>query len=395
MISYLPNTNANLKHAFREMKGFDWEGDFRPMAKVALQSILEGQLQWEIEGKLGFKPYERSIERKDYRNGSYGRHLLTEMGDLEIRVPRIRNGGMCFQAIERYVRRSQSVDHAIMGCFVYGNSTRKVGLALAPILGEQVSSTTVSRISRSLDHAVGEYHRRELRDRYRFLFFDGVVLKKKGPANRRRVFLCVYGIPWEGPAEMIDFRQAHGESQNAWEGFLRDLYKRGILGEKTDLMITDGGKGLHAALEIAYPHVPLQRCWAHKTRNILDKVKAADEKQVKRMIARIWGAENQTKATQAYWRFAQKWRKDYPKAVKCLEVDLDDLLAFYSIKEKNKDQTKRLWSKIRTTNPIERAFREIKRRTRPMGVFTNKESMERIVFAVFFHLNNPKKMLPF
>jgi transposase-like protein len=371
------------------MKGFDWEGDFRPIARDALKKLLEDRLQEEIDEVLEVEHYGRGEQRRGYRNGSYIRHLLTEMGDLEIKVPRIREGGMIFEVFEQYKRRCRSVDRAILGCFVYGHSTRKVGEALAPILGEGVSSSTVSRISRCLDDAVAEYHRRPLVDRYRFLFFDGIVLKKRGPdRNRRRVFLCAYGIRWDGVAEMIDFIQAHGESQSAWEAFLNDLYKRGVEGKKTELIITDGGKGLHAALDVIYSRIPQQRCWAHKARNVLNRVKEKDKDKIKKMIHRIWGAKNRREATKAYWKLAHEWRHIYPQAIKCLERDLDDLLAFYAIAQSE------WWSKIRTTNPIERSFREVKRRTRPMGVFTNRESMERIVFAVFHHLNNRWKMKP-
>lgn len=389
MFGYLPSTNNYIKHAFREMKGFDWEGDFRATARLALKMILEDRLQAEISELLEVEPYGRALKRNGYRNGSYVRHLLTEMGDLELRVPRIRQGGMRFEVFEQYSRRCKSIDQAILGCFVLGHSTRKVGAALAPMLGEKVSSSTVSRISQCLDQAVLEYHRRPLADCYRFLFFDGIVLKKRGGgSNRRRVFLCAYGISHEGKAEMIDFIQAHGESQTAWEAFLNDLYSRGLLGKKTELIITDGGKGLHGALEVIYPRILKQRCWAHKARNVLDKVKKQDQAKIKKMMNRIWGAKNRRQATQAYWKLTRQWRELYPEAIRCLERDLDDLLSFYAIAQRE-------WhSKIRTTNPIERCFREVKRRTRPMGVFTNRESMDRIVFAIFHHLNNQWKMKP-
>lgn len=389
MFGYLPETGAYLKHAYREMNRFEWEGDYRPMAKVALKEILEGHFKQELEEVLGLELYEHSSERKNYRNGSYARHLLTEMGDLEIRVPRLRRGGLHYKILARYSRRSKSIDQLILGCFIYGHSTRKVGEALAPLLGEKISSSTVSRICQSLDAAVLEYHVRILADRYRFLFFDGIVLKKHGPdRNRRRVFLCAYGITWDGKAEMIDFIQAHGESQSAWEAFLNDLYKRGVIGNKLELIITDGGKGLHAALDVVYPRVPQQRCWAHKSRNVLNKVKTKDQEKVKKMLHRIWGAKNRREATKAYWKLAHEWRHRYPQAIACLERDLDDLLSFFTISQSE------WWSKIRTTNPIERAFREVKRRTRPIGVFTNRESMERIVYAIFHYLNNQWKMKP-
>lgn len=382
MFMLLPKTEAYLKHAMRELHGFDWEGDYRPRARAAIKALLEGELQREVAAEVGVEAYVRGEERRDWRNGSYFRHLLTEVGDLELAVPRRRRGGMAFQSLRRYQKRAKTIDRAILGCFVYGLSTRKVGEALGTILGEKPSSSTVSRIAKELDQAVAAYHRRPLLDQYRFLFFDGVVLKRRRPlGEQRRVFLCAYGIRWNGLPEMIEFYQAQGESQNAWEAFLRDLYERGLIGKNTQLVITDGSQGLHAALAVVYPRIPRQRCWAHKVRNVLDKVRVKDQPALKRTLAKIWGAKNLKAATQAYWRLASSWRTSYPAAVACLERDLDELLAFFAI------PLPALWSKIRTTNPIERAFREVKRRTRPMGVFTNKESMERIVYALFAFLN--------
>src|SRR5207344_3276305 len=144
---------------------------------------------------------------------------------------------------------------------------------------------------------------------------------------------------------------------------------------------TDGGTGLHQALQIVYPKIVMQRCWAHKTRNVLDKVKKIDQPAVKQALNRISHASNRREASQAYWRFSSRWAKPYPRAVACLKKDFDQLLSFFQIKNSQ------LWSRLRTTNLIERAFREVRRRTRPMGVMAHTQSLQRIVFAVFHHLN--------
>jgi putative transposase len=253
---------------------------------------------------------------------------------------------------------------------------------LAPILGEKVSASTISRISRDLDHQVNLYHSRELADRYRYLFFDGVVLKSKGAAKvQKKILLCAFGVRVDGVHEMIDFYPAASESQACWEAFLRDLYQRRLEGKRCELIGTDGGTGLHAALQIVYPKIRLQRCWAHKTRNVLDKVKKKDQQAVKKALNRISHAANQKEGTEAYWSFATRWRKIYPRAVACVEKDLEQLLTFFQIKDS------KLWSQLRTTNLIERAFVEVRRRTRPMGVMAHTQSLQRIVYAVFHHLN--------
>jgi transposase-like protein len=375
-------TVRNVSRAFKEINAFEMEGDFKPKARQALKEILEKRLEEEMSEYLGLSRYEHAADRPDYRNGRYVRHLLTEMGDLELLVPRSRKGKFPTKLFERYARRCRSVDRVLLACFCLGLSTRKAASVLAPILGEKVSASTISRIARGLDKEVKLYHGRQLEDCYQYLFFDGVVLKSKGAARvQKKILLCAFGITVDGVQEMIDFYAAASESQACWEAFLRDLYQRGLKGSGCDLIATDGGTGLHAALQIVYPKLLLQRCWAHKTRNVLDKVKKKDQGAVKKALNRISHGANHREATEAYWRFASRWRKTYPKAVACLEKDLDQLLSFFQIKNSQ------LWSRLRTTNLIERAFREVRRRTRPMGVMAHTQSLQRIVFAVFHHLN--------
>jgi putative transposase len=375
-------TARNVSRAIKEINAFEWEGDFKPVARQALKQLLEDRLQEEMAQYLGVARYEHVEDRVDYRNGYYLRHLLTEMGDLELLVPRSRNRRFPTKLFERYARRCRSIDRVLLACFCLGLSTRKAASVLAPVLEEKVSAATISRISRDLDREVKLYHSRPLTDQYRYLFFDGVVLKSKGAAKvQKKILLCAFGITVDGKQEMIDFHAAASESAACWESFLNDLYKRGLIGSHCELTATDGGTGLHAALEIIYPKILTQRCWAHKTRNVLDKVKKKDQPAVKKALNRISHASNHREATAAYWRLASRWRKTYPRALACLEKDLDQLLSFFQTKNSQ------LWSRLRTTNLIERAFREVRRRTRPMGVMANTQSLQRIVFAVFHHLN--------
>ena len=333
-------TVRNVNRALKEVNAFEWEGDYRPETAKRLKAILEERMDEELEQYLGRAKHERREEgdREDYRNGSYLRHLLTEIGDLIVRVPRSRKG-FVLRVLEAYKRRSRSVDQLIMACFVLGMSTRKVSTALFSLLGERVSASTVSEVAKTLDQAVKRHHERDLSDTYRFLFFDGVVLKQRGAAKvQKRIILSAYGETWEGKKEMIDFLLATSESQNAWEGFLRDLYGRGLEGKGCEMITTDGGNGLRNALEVVYPRIPRQHCWAHKTRNVLDKVKKVDQDKVKKDLNRISHAKNRQSATQAYWSFCQKYRKAYPEAVKSLESEIDDLLSFYQVKLSAKER---------------------------------------------------------
>lgn len=193
--------------------------------------------------------------------------------------------------------------------------------------------------------------------------------------------LVALGLRPDGKKEVIDFRLARGESAAEWERFLDDLYKRGLTGEGLDMICVDGGSGLLAALPMVYDKIPVQRRWAHKIRNILNKVRKADEPLVKADLHAVMNADAASKARSASRRFAERWGEAYPAAVACLRDDLDELLTCFRYK------TLAARKAVRTTNAIERRFREVRRRTRPMGVFQDRTSMDRILFAVFTHEN--------
>ena len=270
----------------------------------------------------------------------------------------------------------------ILACFVVGLSTRKVGEALLPILGRPVSPATVSPVAKQLDAVVAAFHARPLKERYRVLMLDGVVLARKtGAGAIRRPVLVALGLRSDGKKEIIDFRLAQSESAAEWERFLGDLIRRGLDSHGLEMICVDGGSGLLAVLPTAYPGLPVQRCWAHKIRNVLAKVRVADQLAVKIDLHAVINAKTVPQARSAARRFADRWRQEYPKAVACLRDDLDDLLTCW--RYKSLAERKR----VRTTNAIERRFREVRRRTRPMGVFSDRTSIDRILFAVFNHEN--------
>ena len=285
--------------------------------------------------------------------------------------------------VRAYARRAAHIDRMILACFVLGLSTRKVAIALLPILGRRISAGTVSKLAKTLDASVAAFHRRPLKDIYPVLMLDGVVLARKtGAGAIHRPVLVALGLRPDGKKEIIDYRLAVAESAAQWECFLTDLYMRGLRGDRLEMICVDGGSGLLAALPTVYPGIPVQRCWAHKIRNVLDKVRKTDQAALKAALHAVMNADNRPKARSAARRLADQWQEIYPKAVACLRNDLDELLSCwrYPTIEQRK--------KVRTTNAIERRFREVRRRTRPMGVFQDRTSMDRILFAVFTHENS-------
>lgn len=361
-----------------QAQGLEWGEGYRPLGRQAIAAILEGQMAQAIDAHL-----ERmaALDQADRRNGSYPRHLLTELGDIELAVPRTRRFAP-IEVVRAYARRPEQVDRMILSCFVLGLSVRKVSEALLPILGRPLSPATVSSVAKQLDRLVAAFHARPLKDHYRVLMLDGVVLARKtGAGALRRPVLVALGLRPDGRKEVIDFRLAQSESAAEWERFLGDLIRRGLVGDALEMICVDGGSGLLAALPLAYPGVPLQRCWAHKIRNLLDKVRKADQPAVKADLHAIMNARTLPQARSAARRFTDRWQDTYPKAVACLRNDLDELLTCWRYKSPAER------TKVRTTNAIERRFREVRRRTRPMGVFSDRTSMDRILFAVFNHEN--------
>jgi len=359
-------------------EGLDWGEGYRPLGRRALAEIIEDQMAAAVDHHLEQLQVDEPADR---RNGYYRRHLLTELGDIELNVPRTRRYSPT-EVIRAYARRTREIDRVILAGFVLGLSTRKVGETLLALLGRKVSPNTVSQVAKTLDAAVAAFHRRPLQNRYQALMLDGVVLARKtGAGALRRPVLVALGLRHDGKKEIIDFRLAASESAAEWDKFLTDLYRRGLTGKGLDMICVDGGGGLLAALPNVFHGIPVQRCWAHKVRNVLDKVRKADQPKVKRALHKIMNAANAPAARSAARRFAKRFAGKYPAAVACLRNDLDELLTCFRYKIEAQRRA------VRTTNAVERRFREVRRRTRPMGTFQDRTSMDRILFAVFTHEN--------
>ncbi len=380
--------DGHLKLDFADCQEF-FEQDFAEMARCQLKRLIEQALVAEQDRYLQLGYYEHApTARLDYRNGCYFRDLTTKLGVLcRLKVPRTR-GGFRSPFLPRYQRRQQAVNNLILQAFLRGISTRQVGQVLEPFLGECYSAQTISHITRQLDHAVAQFHRRALRDDYVYLFLDGVSLKMRDlSAKVRRMVLVAYGVLPNGKREILDYHFAQGESEAAWLEFLQGLFLRGLAGKHLPLIVTDGGKGLRAALPVVFPQVPMQLCWAHKMRNIASKVGRHDGSCVAQAAA-IYRASSRNEALKAFRQWKQHWEQRRPTAVACVEHNLDALLNFFNLPEAH-------GKKLRTTNVIERVLREVRRRTRPMSSFTNLQSCDRIIYGVISHLNSSWERKPF
>jgi putative transposase len=370
----------HFQHFVSELQDSFW-GDMYGRTRVAWRQFWNAESLRARDQWMELDPYQRADGEREYRNGFYERDYVTRMGTIRLRIARTRNKNFLPAGLERFQRRAEEVAMLIREAFLRGISTRQVGRVVAILTGEAVSAQTVSTLTRNLDQAVRQFHQARLEDEWAYLFLDGVSLRVRRPVGRKRVqMLVAYGVRRDGSRQLLAFLRSQGESQSDWEGLLQDLYRRGLEGKNLQLIVTDGCPGLAAAIPTVYPRALHQRCWVHKMRNILEKVRKSDYDEVKRDAQAIYLAGSRKEAQAACRCFAARWRKSYPTVVRQLQRDLPELLSFFNFPQ-------HLWRKLRTTNIIERCFVEVRRRTRPMVCFVNVESVDRIIYSIFQRFN--------
>jgi putative transposase len=352
------------------------------LARRHLKTLLETSLDLELTRYLGCGHHDRAPTRQGYRNGYYTRDLVTGLGLLEqLRVPRSRQPGFQPSLFARYQRRHQVVDQFIRTLFFLGVSSRDVQEAVELLLGFTPSAQAVSAIVRQLDAQVQAYHQRALPTDVRYLFLDAVTMTvKEAPHAVKRLVLVAYGITQDGRRVLLDYRVAHSESEGEWGRFLTSLWERGLREAVLRLITTDGGAGVQAALSTVFGEVPHQRCWAHKLRNLAGHLKKAQQAPCLAQAQEIYRAKNRRAALQAWKRWRERWESVAPAAVACLRRDLEALLTFLTCPVAHQ----RI---VRTTNYIERLFREVRRRTRLMGAFANKASCDRLLYGVLTRID--------
>jgi putative transposase len=354
--------------------------DFTMNTRLLMKEVMEKTMILEIDDHLD------EMKRRDVRtsrNGFRTRSLLTSCGLIEdIKVPRDRGSTYRPRVFERYKRVHKSVRNSITQMYLHGISTRKVGEVLDALMGERLSAGYVSKVTKELDQLVKEFHSRRIDTSFTYLFLDGLHAKITNAAGRRQrcVVFVAYGVCDRGRRRMIDFRIGRSEGKRAWESFLDELRVRGLKTDKLKLVITDGGKGLIAAVEDVFPFVDHQLCWFHKLSNVAKRLPRKLQQQCIADARRIYVAGTVGRARKVFNWWKQKWMDVAAEAVKCLERDLDRLLAFLSCPKEHH-------VRIRTTNVIERSFRELRRRLKVMGSFRDTASAQRILCALMTFSN--------
>jgi putative transposase len=343
----------------------------RAAVRLTLIAILDDELQvWVGAGR-----YERSVSRTDLRIGTRLRSLGTSVGPLtDLPIPRTRKGFQT-QLFEKYQRRQSELDQLIGAMFVQGVSQTRVGQLLETLNGVHPSASTVSRVFHSLEEEYQTWKTRELPERYVYVFADGTYFSViYGAESQKTPVLALIGITLDGQREVIAITIGERENQAAWGNLLEDLQRRGV--QQVDLWITDGNPTMLAAITAHYPQSQRQRCMKHKLANVLAHVPASQQAQVGAEFKAIFYQASRVKADQHAAAFREKYRSLYPEALACMERDWEACLTFYSFPEAH-------WSRLRTTNVIERLFLEIKKRSKKMATaFRNEGSCLLLFYAV-------------
>lgn len=370
----------NLGQAFRNVKEMFGE-NLEEAGCRALEKVMNVAIAEEYRSYIGARRYERSEGRRDWRNGRRKRRLLTSIGEVELEIPRLRRDSFQPTWLERYSRIERRLSEGIKGMFILGVSTRKVGDVLEIICSRRVSASTASNLARELDEQVRAFAQRPLEDSFVFLFLDGInVTIGHEIGARRYCILVAYGIRPDGSREILSFQKANSESTAAWQMFLEGLKMRGLKGKNLKLVVTDGAKGLWKAVEKVYSLIPRQLCWVHKLRNIAVHCPKICREKCVAEAKKILYAKSTACAGDRFRRWMKRWEKKAPNAVDCLRRDFEKLVAVFDFPES-------LRPLLRTTNVIERCFREIQRRVRPMGYFRNSASCQRVIYALFAYSN--------
>ena len=364
------NEVAELELPTQENFQVDLRSLFRGAVKLALETVLDEV----VRDMIGARRWQRLASRKDVRNGSYLRRLLTSLGMIEVTMPRTREGGAPVDVLGRYRRRSAELDDAIVSAYVHGASTRDVGQITEALTGEQVGRSTVSRVTKSLNEKVEELRKTPIAGSIPYLFLDATFLDARWARKVENVSaLVAYGIGLDGHRQLLAVTIGAEESEESWSELLAQLVERGLSG--VQLVVADAHAGLAKAVRHHLPEAPLQRCTVHLLRNVLTKAPQRLRGRLAREVSKVFDAPSKAEARRRVEALKAGLGKQVPEAVACLENGFEAATHFYAFPREH-------WHRIRSTDGLERLHGEVKRRTRAVGAFPDRASALRLVTAL-------------
>jgi len=347
--------------------------------REAAEFICQKLIDAEAEEVIGAERYERTPERQTYRNGMRERSLETRVGELDLKIPKMRKGSYLPSLLKPRKRSEEALLAVVQEAYIQGVSTRRMD-ELAKALGLQgIDKSKVSRICKELDEMVAQFRGRPLQDKYPYIWLDAIVLNVR--ENHRVVKLSLgigIGVDEHGERHILGFDLGAGESEAFWLDFLRSLKQRGL--KETMLVISDAHSGLKTAIAQALSGTSWQRCSVHFMRNVLAQVSHRDKKQVANAIKLIFEQPDQQSSKKYLEHLAKLMQQRWPKVTQMLLGAEEDILAYKTFPKKHHRS-------IHSVNPLERINREIRRRTRVVGVFPNRESVFRLVGTLLMDMD--------
>ena len=347
--------------------------------KKLFQDSLNSILQAESTQQLKAEKYERSEERTDSRNGCRERQLTTRIGTLDLKVPRHRNVPFKTLIFDNYKRSEAALVTTMTEMVVNGVSTRKVANVVETLCGTTYSKSMVSEVCKELDQSVNEFRNRRLDKPYPFVFVDATYFKTR--ENHRivsKAFMVAVATNSEGKREIIGFDVYDNESNDTWFMFMESLKKRGLTGLK--MITSDAHPGIIYAISKTVPSVAWQRCQSHFSRNIIEKTPKKYQKGLHSELLEMYNARTVSDARKIRDRIMNDYADIAPSAMECLDNGFESIMTVMVLPE----NIRRFH---RTSNHIERLNRELKRRSKVIGVFPNTESIIRLMGSVLIELH--------
>jgi transposase-like protein len=343
-----------------------------------LRQLTQTVLELEAAEQIGAGRYERTPERKTYRNGHRERVWETRVGEIPLRIPKVRDGSYFPSLLEPRRRSEKALLAVVQQAYVEGVSTRRVDDLLQALGLTGIDKSRVSRICKELDEVVEPFRNRPLEGQYPFVWLDALYLKVR--QNHRIVsqaLVIATGVRENGEREVLGFALGASEEEAFWVDFLRSLVRRGLQG--VQLVTSDAHEGLKAALEQVLAGVSWQRCRVHFMRNLLAHVPRGDKSIVAAALRTIFAQPDRPAADAQLAEVVRAMRPRWPKAAEILAQAEDDILAYMAFPGE-------LWTRIYSTNPQERVNKEIKRRTNVVGVFPDRASAIRLAGSVLVEI---------
>lgn len=350
--------------------------------KDILTSVLQRFLDHEMEEHIGAERYERSEERSTMRNGYKPRKLYTRVGMLTLRVPQARDGSFSTELFNRYQRSEKALVAALMEMYINGVSTRKISRITEELCGTNFSASTVSRLNTSLDKDLKTWANRPLDPQgYPYLFTDATWVNiNEGTLVTSFPLIITTGIrKKDGKREILDIRTGQTENLETYKQVFADLKNRGLTGVR--LVTSDDHQGITQAIAIHFPGAGWQRCHTHYQRNVLDKARTHQRKDITNDIRSIWASPTFESARTQADTIIEKWENTNPRLALWLEETIGQTLNYYNFPPEHR-------TRIRTNNSLERLNGEIKRRTRVIRIFPNHQSALRLTTALALEISN-------